>query len=223
MDAYLDSTNMSAVQSWYRNAFTAHYNGQRQPFGLYQHPIHLATGYPGVEDPIDERNMIVEFLDWAQAQQNVWIVTNQQLIAWMRNPVPVSRLNEIEEFGCQVPKVDAAICNGMYPNSVGLIQTCPFPDVSSYSCTFDVRGAAEGCSVCSSRGRLATAAQSSRPRPPIPFLNKLHPPPAQAFASTCLRTAQRPSGIPSRASAYAPIRPANSQTRRNPSGRMEQT
>lgn len=45
----------------------------------------VATGYPGVEDPIAQRNT-----DYAQQQQNVWIVTNQQLLAWMRNPVPVS-------------------------------------------------------------------------------------------------------------------------------------
>lgn len=50
----------------------------------------VATGYPGVEDPIAQRNMINGFLDYAQQQQNVWIVTNQQLLAWMRNPVPVS-------------------------------------------------------------------------------------------------------------------------------------
>lgn len=50
----------------------------------------VATGYPGVEDPIEQRNMINDFLDFAQTQQNVWIVTNQQLLAWMRNPVPVS-------------------------------------------------------------------------------------------------------------------------------------
>lgn len=89
MDAYLDG-NVSDVQSWYRNTFTAHYENNRQPFGLYQHPIHLAVGYPGVEDPLEERTMINEFLDWAQQQQNVWIVTNQQLIAWMRDPKPVS-------------------------------------------------------------------------------------------------------------------------------------
>lgn len=37
--------------------------------------------------------MLNQFLDFAQEQQNVWIVTNQQLLAWMRNPVPVSVSN----------------------------------------------------------------------------------------------------------------------------------
>ena len=116
MDPYLDEEDPNKVRNWYQNTFMDHYNGNRQPFGLYNHPIHrewliaqrkfhqkntqilmiflvqkkVATGYPGVEDPIAQRNMINEFLDYAQQQQNVWIVTNQQLLAWMRNPVPVS-------------------------------------------------------------------------------------------------------------------------------------
>lgn len=144
MDPYLDDPDASNVREWYQNTFMEHYNGNRQPFGLYNHPIHrelsylttsssrasyvfkaihltpslivhynpiihlfqpyrytlavltlclygtVATGYPGVEDPIEQRNMINDFLDFAQTQQNVWIVTNQQLLAWMRNPVPVS-------------------------------------------------------------------------------------------------------------------------------------
>lgn len=133
MDAYLDG-NASDVQSWYRNTFTAHYENNRQPFGLYQHPIHLAVGYPGVEDPLEERAMINEFLDWAQQQQNVWIVTNQQLIAWMRDPKPVSQLNTIPEFQCQTPEVTENICNGMYPNQVGLLQNCPFADFPWTTC-----------------------------------------------------------------------------------------
>jgi len=134
MDVYLENSDMNTVLRWYQNTFNMHYNGNRQPFGLYQHPIHLAIGetipfhqsyhfltdkarsfpgYPGLKDPDNERRMINQFLDWAQQQQNVWIITNQQLLAWMRNPLPVSRLNEIKEFQCQTPQVTAAICNGM--------------------------------------------------------------------------------------------------------------
>jgi hypothetical protein len=42
MDPWLDG-NTSAVLSWMKNTFTAHYNGNRQPFGIYTHPIHLAV------------------------------------------------------------------------------------------------------------------------------------------------------------------------------------
>jgi hypothetical protein len=50
--------------------FTAHYNGNRQPIGLYTHPIHLAKSYPGVQVSQSTIDMINAFLDWAQEQQN---------------------------------------------------------------------------------------------------------------------------------------------------------
>lgn len=61
--------------------------------------------------------MLNDFLDYAQQRPNVWIVTNQQLLAWMRNPVPASQLNTIPEFQCQRPQVTANICNGMVSGS----------------------------------------------------------------------------------------------------------
>jgi hypothetical protein len=103
MDPWLDSTNQSAVLEWLKSSFLAHCeefssppilppapyspalacpfsdNGNRQPFGLYTHPIHLAVGYPGLADPIATREMIQGFLDWVQTFSNVWFVTNQQV------------------------------------------------------------------------------------------------------------------------------------------------
>lgn len=40
MDPYLDDTDPSKVREWYQSTFMDHYNGNRQPFGLYNHPIH---------------------------------------------------------------------------------------------------------------------------------------------------------------------------------------
>jgi len=76
MDPWLDSANgASAVNdnatlAYMQDTFTAHYNGNRQPFGLYTHPIHTASTYPGVQVSNSTINMINEFLDWAQEQQN---------------------------------------------------------------------------------------------------------------------------------------------------------
>ncbi|KAI3477885.1 hypothetical protein L1887_60191 [Cichorium endivia] len=54
MDPWLDSANASDVLAWMKSTFTDHYNGKRQPFGVYTHPIHLAKGYPGLQDPVDQ-------------------------------------------------------------------------------------------------------------------------------------------------------------------------
>jgi hypothetical protein len=76
MDPWLDTAdgqsavNDSATLAYMKSTFLDHYNGQRQPFGLYTHPIHLATNYPGVTPLTSTINMINEFLDWAQGQPN---------------------------------------------------------------------------------------------------------------------------------------------------------
>lgn len=45
-------------------------NANRQPFGLYTHPIHVAPDVPGVANPTAMVKMINDFIDWAQQQQN---------------------------------------------------------------------------------------------------------------------------------------------------------
>ncbi|KAF8330829.1 uncharacterized protein EI90DRAFT_3145723 [Cantharellus anzutake] len=133
MDPWIDGNN-SAVYKWMQNTFVAHYNANRQPFGLYTHPIHIATGYPGVADPTDTINMINSFLDWAQQQSNVWIVSTGQLLDWVMNPVPASQLNSIQSFQCALPVVEAKICNGIPSNEAGLLSHCAFTDFPFYTC-----------------------------------------------------------------------------------------
>jgi hypothetical protein len=76
MDPWLDGANGAtkvndtATLEYMKATFTAHYNGNRQPIGLYTHPIHLSTTYPGVNPSNSTINMINTFLDWAQVQQD---------------------------------------------------------------------------------------------------------------------------------------------------------
>lgn len=66
----------------------------------------------------------------------VWIVSNEQLLAWVRNPVPVSQLNDFAGLKCSTPAVDSTlqICNGMPQNEKGVLELCPFPDFPFYTC-----------------------------------------------------------------------------------------
>ena len=49
MDPWLDTANgqsevnYTATLEYMKNTFTAHYNANRQPFGLYTHPIHVSV------------------------------------------------------------------------------------------------------------------------------------------------------------------------------------
>jgi hypothetical protein len=142
MDPWLDNAsggnkpNDTATEEAMRNTFTAHYNGNRQPFGLYTHPIHLSTTYPGVNVPKSTIDMINNFLDWAQNQQNVWIVSNEQLLDWVQHPVPSSQLGDVASLKCSTPQVDGntKICNGIPQNEAGLLSHCAFSDFPFYTC-----------------------------------------------------------------------------------------
>jgi len=139
MDPWLDTVgnntnpNNTATLEFLKSTFTDHYNGQKQPFGLYTHPIHLAN-YPGLPAPNDTIAMINEFIDWAQEQQNVWIVSTEQLLAWVQNPQPISNLNQVEALKCSTPQVNAKICDGIPGNEAGLIELCDFSDFPFYTC-----------------------------------------------------------------------------------------
>ncbi|KAK0465966.1 uncharacterized protein EV420DRAFT_1617452 [Desarmillaria tabescens] len=142
MDPWLDvangnsQPNDTATLEFMKNTFNAHYNGNRQPFGLYTHPIHLAENYPGVASPTSTINMINEFLDWAQEQRNVWIVSSEQLLAWVQLPKPISDLNDLDALKCSTPDVDPSlqICNGIPQNEQGLLSHCAFSDFPFFTC-----------------------------------------------------------------------------------------
>ncbi|KIO07090.1 hypothetical protein M404DRAFT_137803 [Pisolithus tinctorius Marx 270] len=142
MDPWLDAAdgdstvNNTATLDYMKNTFTAHYNGNKQPIGLYTHPIHISLTYPGSDASTANINMINEFLDWVQEQRDVWIVSNEQLLAWVQNPVPISQLDSFDALKCKTPDVDSSvqICNGIPANEAGLLQECSFPDYPFFTC-----------------------------------------------------------------------------------------
>ncbi|KAI7904287.1 uncharacterized protein BX663DRAFT_504587 [Cokeromyces recurvatus] len=111
MDVYLAGTP-SEVTNWTKTNFERHYNGNRQPFGIYVHPTHL-TNYPGMPDVTDKKNAVVSFIKSLQGMKDVWFVTNEQLLQWMQNPVPASQLAEQPYMKCGIPDVGKEICNGL--------------------------------------------------------------------------------------------------------------
>jgi len=140
MDPWLDAANgatavnNSATLAYMKSTFTDHYNGNRQPFGLYTHPIHLSKTVPGTLVTQDMIDMINDFLDWAQAQQNVWIISNEQLMAWVQNPTTIANLGNVDALKCSTPQVEQKICNGMPQNEDGLLSHCAFNDFPWFTC-----------------------------------------------------------------------------------------
>lgn len=102
-------------------AFNIHYRGNKAPFGVYMHPLWLGPEIPGaVPDGVPKLAAINKFLDQATANDDVWIVTNYQIIQYMKNPVPSSELGNQDYMQCDM-SAPTNICNGL--SNAG-VETC---------------------------------------------------------------------------------------------------
>ncbi|OZJ01696.1 hypothetical protein BZG36_05489, partial [Bifiguratus adelaidae] len=142
MDVYLEA-NTTAISSYMSANFDRHYNGNRQPFGVYVHPVHLSTipGVPiasGQQAPADYLSSTVSFLSSIASQPDVWFVSNEQLLQWMKNPVPASQLASQPYMQCQKPVINKNICNGLDDTNSGtpdqgLLNNCLINNTVSFS------------------------------------------------------------------------------------------
>ncbi|RUS16248.1 hypothetical protein BC937DRAFT_91448 [Endogone sp. FLAS-F59071] len=127
MDVYLAGTS-SNVTNWYNTNWMRHYNGKRAPFGIYVHPTHL-TNFAGLPDTSSYLNTMTSIISSLASHQDVWFVTNQQLLQWMKNPVPASQLASQPYMQCAQPVISHEICNGLSDTHSGdidqnLLQSC---------------------------------------------------------------------------------------------------
>ncbi|KAG0312483.1 hypothetical protein BGZ99_009472 [Dissophora globulifera] len=131
MDVQLDGS-ADVVGGWLRTNFDRHYNGDRAPFGIFLHPVHVGNAVQLYND----------FFESILLKPDVWFVTNQQLLEWMKNPVPASQLADQPYMKCTLPMVGKEICNGMDDTKSGAIdkgvlETCNFvagPWSTCYGC-----------------------------------------------------------------------------------------
>ncbi|KAI7870793.1 hypothetical protein BDF14DRAFT_1720279 [Spinellus fusiger] len=134
MDVYISGTPQDVTQ-WSTTAFERHYTGGRQPFGIYVHPTHL-TAYPGLSDPAPKLDALIEFVKEISKKPDVWIVTNQQLLQWMKNPVKASELSKQDYMKCQQPVISKEICNGLDDDANGTIDDNLFNNCNFGTTTF---------------------------------------------------------------------------------------
>ncbi|KAG2186563.1 hypothetical protein INT44_002787 [Umbelopsis vinacea] len=146
MDVYL-AGSPADVTTWSQTNFDRHYNGNRQPFGIYVHPTHL-TNYAGLPDATALKSGVVSFIQSLASKPDVWFVTNDQLLQWMQNPVPASQLASQSYMQCQKPVTPKEICNGLealnYNSTVvtgNLINACNF-NTSNFATCFNCPGSA---------------------------------------------------------------------------------
>ena len=154
----------------------------------------------------------------------MWIVSNEQLLAWVQNPVPVSQLGNVDALKCATPQVDSSkkICNGIPQNEAGLLSECPFPDFPFYTCVSYPLTKFTNSKILIFFGLDSTVAHSKHQHPPI----QTHLNPQQTGPHPVTDSPQivpHPSGTPSQANASVHQVHAPSRTTRDRSDRMERT
>ncbi|XP_065574085.1 uncharacterized protein LOC136036058 isoform X2 [Artemia franciscana] len=106
--------------------FERHYTSNRAPFPLYYHAAWFTTPH--------HKEGFEAFLDTLVSMDDVWVITNWQLIQWMRDPTPLSQIHSFEPFQCSYPERpkpcnNPKVCNLWHKSGVRYMKTCqPCPD-----------------------------------------------------------------------------------------------
>ncbi|XP_023236929.1 uncharacterized protein LOC111636008 isoform X2 [Centruroides sculpturatus] len=110
-DACANPQDEEGVIKMLTKNFNRHYKNNKAPFGLFYHSAWFNTDH--------HRRGFLKFLDNILDKQDVWFVTNWQLVQWMRNPTPLDNLANFEPWQCDKSKY------------TGLPEPCPHPTVCS--------------------------------------------------------------------------------------------
>nr|CAD7402609.1 unnamed protein product [Timema cristinae] len=107
------------------------------PFGLFYHAAWFTQ--------IHHKEGFIAFLDTLVAMKDVWLVSNWQAIQWVRDPTPLSRINNFPPFQCDYqgrPKRcnNPKVCNLWHKSGVRYMRTCqPCPDIYPWTGKTGVR------------------------------------------------------------------------------------
>ena len=108
--------------------FLEHMHGNRAPFGIFLHAAWLSDD--------GHVNAFNDFISWARAFHGVWLVTNHQLIEWMKDPHKVSEMESFGPVQYSSPPVGEEIADGVDNDGDGYIDEesvnfCSYNDGSS--------------------------------------------------------------------------------------------
>ncbi|XP_054719464.1 chitin deacetylase 8-like [Uloborus diversus] len=98
-----------SVEQFLKDNFNRHYNTNRAPLGLFFH-VNWFTDR-------NKTNVLLNFVDnIISKHKDVWFVTMQELISWMRQPTRTGNLNSFAPWACEKRE-----------NSCNLPNNCPAP------------------------------------------------------------------------------------------------
>lgn len=91
-DGCFNPSDEQGVYEMVKKNFQRHYASSRAPFPAFFHSRWFLTEH--------NMNGFIKFLDEVLQQPDVYLVTNWQVIEWMRHPTPLSKIKSFEPFGC---------------------------------------------------------------------------------------------------------------------------
>ncbi|KAJ3041107.1 hypothetical protein HK097_002377, partial [Rhizophlyctis rosea] len=123
-----------------KKTFDVHYE-KKLPMGLYQHISQLVAWVAFGDDKRKKQDLLTAFFAYTQQKSDVYFVTNQQLLAWIKKPVPTDQMSTF--LPCILPATDKSnkeICDGIDNNGdgavdEGLVLSCQItPTSNTRSC-----------------------------------------------------------------------------------------
>lgn len=108
-DACSNPPDEDGVYEMLMKNFNRHYKSNRAPFGLFYHSAWFNT--------VHHRRGFLRFLGTVNSLPDVFFVTNWQMLQWMRQPTPISEINQFEPWQCPAkndrppPCFHPSVCN----------------------------------------------------------------------------------------------------------------
>ena len=133
-----------------KHNFLARYNSTRVPMGLY---LHAAASVSA----LDRTKAYQEFIKWTLTFRDVYWVTNQQLLNWVKNPTNALDSLTAPSLDCLMPATasgNTEICDGVDNDGngqidEGLTSNCYYPGVEiSFTVSFWTRLTIKSCFGC---------------------------------------------------------------------------
>ncbi|XP_013782871.1 uncharacterized protein LOC106467097 [Limulus polyphemus] len=92
VDACASPPDEEGVIEFLSKNFYRHYDSNRAPFGLFYHSAWFNAPH--------RRKGFIKFLNEINSKDDVWIITNWQMLQWMRDPTPISKIAQFEPWKC---------------------------------------------------------------------------------------------------------------------------
>ncbi|RWS23772.1 peritrophic membrane chitin binding protein-like protein [Leptotrombidium deliense] len=127
-DACSNPSDEEGVHEMLMKNFNRHYKSNKAPLGLFYHSAWFNTQH--------HRRGLIKFLDEILTKKDVYVVTNWQMLQWMRNPTPLSQLENFEPWNCRLISEQrprscnrANVCNVESKSGSRFMKTCqPCPN-----------------------------------------------------------------------------------------------